>query len=742
MQSCFTRTMPLLALSVWLSLATWSSAVDDPRGDWQFMRSVAPKHYVCGWTAQPPAIDGNTDEALWQTATWTDDFVDIEGEVKPKPTWRTRAALLWDEQNLYIAAEIEEPHVWGTLTEHDAVIFHDNDFEVFIDPDGDNHAYYELELNALNTTWDLFLPKPYKDGGKADNGLELKGLRTAVKITGTLNDASDRDKGWSVEIAIPWTALQHQGHKSTPPVAGDQWRIDFSRVEWDHEIVAGQYRKLPGKKEHNWVWSPPGIIDMHRPERWGYVQFSKAGSGAEAFRVDPGESARELLMELYHRQKTFHRQHGRWMTSLDEFAWTPAAQLPGSLKLQATQAGFEASVEEPDSGPATQVWHVRHDSRLWRTAKNVQIEAALERAGGNRGHLERALRAVAAEQREGMEFLIVNMPERDLRELTADFLLDNVQGAYRAWREAPWQQAIPREIFLNNVLPYANINERRDTWRGDFRERFLPLVRAAKTPSEAAALLNQQLFPTVKVKYSTQRRKADQSPYESIKSGLASCTGLSVLLIDACRAVGVPARFVGTPLWSDRSGNHSWVEIFDDGWHFTGAAEPAGMALDKAWFIDRASKAQRDDPLHAIYAVSFQKTPISFPLVWDRSIEYINAVNVTDRYVALTVKPPAGTTKIMFRVLDASTGRRVAANVKVTNLQSQAKLLDSMANDERFDANDHLAAYLPLGSELEVTARAGQAEVSRRIRVTPEETLVTLTLGVTALEPGKPGDSR
>ena len=92
----------------------------------------------------------------------------------------------------------------GTLDKHDSVIFHDNDFEVFIDPDGDNHEYYELEINALNTTWDLFLPKPYKDGGRADNGWEIPGLKTAVHCRGTLNDPSDEDQGWDLEIAIPW----------------------------------------------------------------------------------------------------------------------------------------------------------------------------------------------------------------------------------------------------------------------------------------------------------------------------------------------------------------------------------------------------------------------------------------------------------------------------------------------------------------------------------------------------------
>ena len=127
----------------------------------------------------PLKIDGRPDEPASRAATWTEDFVDIEGSAKPKPRLRTKAKMLWDNEYFYVAVELDEPHVWGTLKDHDSVIFQDNDFEVFIDPDGDNHEYYELELNALNTTWDLFLDRPYKDGGKADNGWEIAGLKTA-----------------------------------------------------------------------------------------------------------------------------------------------------------------------------------------------------------------------------------------------------------------------------------------------------------------------------------------------------------------------------------------------------------------------------------------------------------------------------------------------------------------------------------------------------------------------------------
>jgi len=225
-------------------------------------------------------IDGKLDDAVWQPAPWTPAFVDIEGDAKPKPRSQTRAKMAWDQTYLYIAAEMEEPHVWGTLTEHDAVIFHDNDFEVLIDPNGDTLEYYEFEMNALNTGWDLFLNKPYRFGGKADNGWEIPGLRTAVHVDGTLNDPRETDRGWSVEIAMPWAALAKYAHKPAPPCPGDEWRINFSRVEWWHEVVNGRYRRVPKTKEDNWAWSPQGVVNMHVPEHWGRVRFISVAKGA------------------------------------------------------------------------------------------------------------------------------------------------------------------------------------------------------------------------------------------------------------------------------------------------------------------------------------------------------------------------------------------------------------------------------------------------------------------------------
>jgi hypothetical protein len=221
-----------------------------------------PLSYDCQRTATPIVIDGKLDDPAWASVPWTSDFVDIEGSAKPAPRFRTRAKLLYDDKYLYIAAELEEPNVTGTLTKHDSVIFRDNDFEVFIKPLPDTESYYEFEINALNTSWDLFLNKPYNQGGKADNSWDIGGLKTAVAVQGTLNSPNDTDHGWTLEIAWPLTAFASR-QTVPPPQPGTRWRINFSRVEW----------KPGNPKEDNWVWSPQGVINMHVPERWGYLHF-------------------------------------------------------------------------------------------------------------------------------------------------------------------------------------------------------------------------------------------------------------------------------------------------------------------------------------------------------------------------------------------------------------------------------------------------------------------------------------
>ncbi len=235
-----------------------------------------PKKYQCHYTDCMLTIDGKPDELAWEETDWSEYFEDIEGKKKALPSLQTQMKMLWDNQYLYVAAKMEEPHIWATLTNRDDIIYRDNDFEVFIDPDGDGLNYYELEINALGTEFDLLMKKPYNKGGKADIPWDFEGLVSAVAINGTLNNPMDQDTAWTVEIAIPWEAFS-VNDKSVPSV-GDTWRMNFSRVQWELEIDNNTYRKKKdntGKTfpENNWVWSPQGIVNMHVPERWGFVEF-------------------------------------------------------------------------------------------------------------------------------------------------------------------------------------------------------------------------------------------------------------------------------------------------------------------------------------------------------------------------------------------------------------------------------------------------------------------------------------
>ena len=326
-----------------------------------------PKGYVCGRAQAPILVDGRLDEESWKLAPWTDDFVDIQGDLKPRPRFRTRAKMLWDDEYFYIAAQLDEPHVWGKLTQHDAVIFQDNDFEVFIDPDGDNHEYYEIEINALNTEWDLLLEKPYRDGGPAVNAWEIPGLKTGTHVNGKINDPTDIDDSWTVEFAFPWKVLGERARRPAPPVDGDQWRINFSRVEWEHRIEGPDYKKVEGKPEDNWVWSPQGVIDMHRPERFGIVQFSREPPGRATFRPDPTVPARDRLVAIYRAQRAYHDKNKAWAGRLAELGIADPKSLPGEglPSLKADADGFEATIAlEGDGSRPEQILTIREDSRL------------------------------------------------------------------------------------------------------------------------------------------------------------------------------------------------------------------------------------------------------------------------------------------------------------------------------------------------------------------------------------------
>ncbi len=275
-----------------------------------------PRSYIAHKTNEPMVIDGKMDEKAWKLAPWSEDYIDIEGEVTP--TYRTRMKMLWDKDYLYVLAEMEEPHVWATLKQRDTVIFYNNDFEIFIDAEGDTHNYYEFEMNAHNTVWDLFLTKPYRNNGnKVIDSWDIQGVKSAVDIRGTLNDSSDTDEGWSVEIALPWSVITEASKDGKIP-ENDFWRLNFSRVNWDFDLTDGRYSRKKDDNgnylpEYNWVWSPQWVINMHEPEYWGYVYFSSEPvGGKDEFTIPKDDYIKWHLYSLHravlHKDKDAERR--------------------------------------------------------------------------------------------------------------------------------------------------------------------------------------------------------------------------------------------------------------------------------------------------------------------------------------------------------------------------------------------------------------------------------------------------
>lgn len=309
-----------------------------------------PSTYHCPRAVTAPVIDGRIDDVSWGKAEWSAEFIDITGDPSKKPYRSTRMKMMWDEDFFYVGAELSEPHIWATIRKRDSVIFHDNDFEVFVDPDGDNHRYAELEINAFGTEWDLLLVKPYRDGGPAVTDWNMAGLKTAVDVEGTINDPSDLDTGWTVEIAIPWAVFDSITNINLPPNIGDCWRVNFSRVQWKTRIEEGKYIKEK-RAGDNWVWSAQGIVDMHQPERWGIVCFK--GEEETESGKNIAESLflpeRKRLMECYHAQKQFRKAEKQWAQSMAELQSFVGQRLGDEIHMRGTLAGFTAWIELNDS---------------------------------------------------------------------------------------------------------------------------------------------------------------------------------------------------------------------------------------------------------------------------------------------------------------------------------------------------------------------------------------------------------
>ena len=346
------------------------------------------------------------------------------------------------------------------------------------------------------------------------------------------------------------------------------------------------------------------------------------------------------------------------------------------------------------------------------------LQAAFE--ASERGEELRKLVAEtpAAEQRD-MAYLIINMPEHDREAMDLELLKENVTYANIARNKYSWAKELPEEVYLCDVLPYAVVDEVRDSWRKDMYEMFSPAVDTCKTMYDAICAVNANIPALTGVHYNTKREKTNQSPSESIRQGMASCTGLSILLVDAYRSVGIPARFAGTASWHDNRGNHSWTEVWLDGeWRVTEYYFPS--QLDHLWFMADASKANAEDRTYAIYATRFAGGNDWFPMVWAGEEEaatieelpkWVGAENVTQHYIDLAYEQytrhlEAGTHAFLRIAGYKERGKtehsddRVAMGVDI--FRGTEQMGGGLTAGELRDMNDFFSVLLPKNTEYEL----------------------------------------
>ncbi len=390
-----------------------------------------------------------------------------------------------------------------------------------------------------------------------------------------------------------------------------------------------------------------------------------------------------------------------------------------------------AACAEPHLQGVPAEWHGKLDAALVASERGEELKALLE--------------SIDRTQRKEMAFLLIHMPEGDRKGMELELLKENVAYAHLARERFPWAQQLPEERYLGDVLPYAVVNEVRDSWRPELYALFTPEVEGCGTMHDAVQAVNSRIARLTGVEYNTLREKTNQSPRESMRQGMASCTGLAILLVDALRAVGIPARFAGTAAWHDNRGNHSWTEVWLDGaWRITEYYPP--KEYDHLWFMADALKASPDDRTHAIYATRFAGGDDWFPMVWAGEEEtpigelprWVGAENVTQHYIDLARKQQtrdleAGTHTLLRIAGYRKAGQtrrsedRVAIGVDI--FRGDEQMGGGLTADKLQDMNDFFTILLPQNTEYELRYLNGAGEPqSRQIKLGSEPARVDVFL--------------
>lgn len=241
--------------------------------------AAAAAEFECRWAGSPPVVDGKLDDAVWERAQVIDAFQSAwlpEGARKP-PT-PTKARLLWDREYLYFSADMEDWDVFANVTEQDGAIWTCDVFELFFKPAKDKTGYYEFEVNAANGKLDMFLPSRGAGGYNRFAKDRVFHMDSAVQVRGSINNWSDRDKGWSVEGRIPWRDFLPTGGRPAP---GEVWQHSLCRYDYSAGL---ENQSLSAN-------TPLSKPDFHHYEDYAPLKFIGPHDGASIKRA-PWDTSR------------------------------------------------------------------------------------------------------------------------------------------------------------------------------------------------------------------------------------------------------------------------------------------------------------------------------------------------------------------------------------------------------------------------------------------------------------------
>ncbi|XP_067682782.1 uncharacterized protein [Haliotis asinina] len=319
-------------------------------------------------------VDGRLDEKAWQEVAWSQTFIDIKGSDYPAPRFQTNVKVRWDDENLYIAAYLEETDVWANRSLHDTTVYQDNAFQVMLDTEQSNHKYKEITMNALGTVSDIMLTRPYMDDGEPLSFWESDVIR-GVHTDGPINDPSVKNKFWTLEMSIPFKTL-FAGIKRNSDVPSDRetWRANFVRSEWMTEVVGGKYHKRLDMEADWWVWSSPGVSNIHLPDKWGLLQFRKLPVNSTQFVTSTDWVTRNALLDLYRAEKAYRATTGRYTDKLELLKLPPyvlSKRCVRDMEVKLDWGGFRATAFPVDE--KMKEGHTRTDRYVWFGENNEEL---------------------------------------------------------------------------------------------------------------------------------------------------------------------------------------------------------------------------------------------------------------------------------------------------------------------------------------------------------------------------------